>query len=137
MSTPTDSQKNFEAITIGQDMGTFEMTLDEETVRDRMDLVRWQAGGLVEKGLAAPGLTISHHARMKFDALPAMRVSIWAKSEQEFLKPMKVGSRIFISGKIVDKYTRRGRNYIVTELETTDESGEVLLRSRETGVYVE
>ena len=137
MSTPTDSQKNFEAIAIGQDMGTFEITMDEETVKNRMDLVRWQAGGLAEKGLAPPGLTISRHARMKFTALPDMRVSIWAKSEQEFLKPMKIGSKIFIRGKIVDKYTRRGRNYMVTELETTDESGEVLLRSRETGVYVE
>jgi acyl dehydratase len=137
MSTPTDSQKNFEAVTIGQDMGTFEMTLDEETVKNGMDLVGWQAGGLAEKRLAPPGLTISRHAWMKFTALPDMRVSIWAKSEQEFLKPMKIGSKIFIRGKIVDKYTRRGRNYMVTELETTDESGEVLLRSRETGVYVE
>jgi len=137
MSTPTDSQINFEAIIIGQDMGTFEMILDEETVKDRIGLAQWQAGGLVEKKLAPPGLTISYHARMKFDALPQMRVSIWAKSEQEFLKPMKIGSKIFIRGKIVDKYTRRGRNYMVTELETTDESGEVLLRSRETGVYVE
>ncbi len=137
MSTPTDSQINFEAIIIGQDMGTFEMTLDEETVKNGMDLVRWQAGGLVEKALTPPGLTISRHAWMKFTALPDMRVSIWAKSEQEFLKPMKIGSKIFIRGKIVDKYTRRGRNYMVTELETTDESGEVLLRSRETGVYVE
>ena len=137
MSTPTDSQTNFEAISIGQDMGTFEITLDEDTVKDRMDLVGWQASGLAEKGLAPPGLTISHHARMKFEALPQMRVSIWAKSEQEFLKPMKLGSKVCIRGKIVDKYTRRGRNYMVTELETTDESGEVLLRSRETGVYVE
>lgn len=137
MSTPTDSQKNFEAITIGQDMGTFEMTLDNETVKNGMDLVRWQADGLVEKALTPPGLTISRHAWMKFAALPDMRVSIWAKSEHEFLKPMKIGSKIFIRGKIVDKYTRRGRNYMVTELETKDESGEVLLRSRETGVYVE
>lgn len=133
----TDSQANFEAIPIGQDMGTFEMTLDEQTVKDRVELVQWQAGGLAEKGFVPPGLTISQHARMKFAALSEMRVSIWAKSEQEFLKPMKAGSKIFIRGTIVDKYTKRGRNYLVTELETTDESGDVLLRSRETGVYVE
>ena len=36
-----------------------------------------------------------------------------------------------------EKYTRRGRNYVVTEYETTDESGEVLMRGRETGFYVE
>lgn len=131
------SQENFDAIEIGQDMGTFEMTLDEPTVKDRAELVQWQAGGLAEKGFVPPGLTISQHARMKFAALPEMRVSIWAKSEQEFLKPMKAGSRISIRGTIVDKYTKRGRNYLVTELETTDESGDMLLRSRETGVYVE
>jgi len=131
------SQENFEAIPIGHDLGTLEMMLDEETVRERVELVQWQAVGLAEKGLVPPGITISHHARMKFSALPEMRVSIWSKSEQEFMKPMKAGSRVFIRGRIVDKYVKRGRNYLVTELETTDESGEVLLRSRETGVYVE
>jgi acyl dehydratase len=131
------SRENFEAIPIGMDIGTLEMTLDEETVKNRIELVQWQAKGLAEKGFAPPGLTISHHARMKFEALPEMRVSIWAKSEQEFLKPMKLGSKIFISGKVVDKYVKRGRNYLVTDLETADEAGEVLLRSRETAVYVE
>lgn len=131
------SQENFEAIPIGMDLGTFEMTLDEETVKSRTELVQWQAKGLAEKGFAPPGITISHHARMKFEALPKMKVSIWAKSEQEFLKPMKLGSKVFISGKVVDKYVKRGRNYMVTDLETVDEAGEVLLRSRETAVYVE
>jgi len=131
------SQENYEAIPIGMDFGTFEMTLDEETVKKRLELVQWQAKGLAEKGFAPPGLTVSHHARMKFEALPEMRVSIWAKSEHEFLKPMKLGSKIFIRGRVVDKYVKRGRNYLVTDLETVDEAGDVLLRSRETTVYVE
>jgi len=131
------SQENYEAIPVGMDLGTLEMTLDEETVKKRIELVQWQAKGLAEKGFTPPGVTISHHARMKFEALPEMRVSIWAKSEHEFLKPMKLGSKIFISGKVVDKYIKRGRNYLVTDLETVDEAGEVLLRSRETAIYVE
>ena len=131
------SQENFEAIPIGMDLGTLEMTLDEETVRNRTELVQWQAKGPAAKGFAPPGFTISQHARMKFEALPEMRVSIWAKSEQEFLKPMKLGGKILIRGRIVDKYVKRGRNYMVTDLETVDEAGEVLIRSRETAVYVE
>ena len=131
------SQENFEAIPIGMDLGIFEMTLDEETVKHRTELVQWEAKGTAEKGFAPPGFTISHHAGMKFKALPEMRVSIWAKSEQEFLKPMKLDSKIFIHGRIVDKYVKRGRNYMVTDLETVDESGEVLMRSRETAIYVE
>jgi hypothetical protein len=131
------SQENYEAIPIGMDLGTLEMTLDEETVRDRMKLIQWEARGPEEKGFVPPGITISQHARMKFAALPKMKVSIWAKSEQEFLKPMKLGSKIFISGRVVDKYIKRGRNYMVTDLETVDEAGEVLMRSRETAIYVE
>jgi hypothetical protein len=131
------SQENYEAIPVGMDLGTFEITLDEKMVKDVTELVKWQSKGLVEKGFLPPGITISQHARMHFAALPEMRVSIWAKSEHEFLKPMKLGSKIFIHGKIVDKYVKRGRNYMVADYETVDEAGEVLMRSRETGIYVE
>lgn len=131
------SQENYEAIPIGMDLGPLEMTLDEETVRSRTERAQWEAKGPKEKGFSPPGITISQHARMKFEALPEMKVSIWAKSEHEFLKPMKLGSKIFIRGRIVDKYIKRGRNYMVTDLETVDETGEVLLRSHETAVYVE
>jgi len=131
------SQEAFDAIPIGFDLGTVEMVLDEDTVKSRVELVQWQAEGLIERGIVPPGITIDQHARMKFAALPEMRVSIWAKSEHQFLRPMKLGSKITIRGRIVDKYTKRGRNYIVSELETVDEASEVLMRSRETGVYVE
>jgi len=131
-------KSGFEAIPIGLEMGPLEMTLDEDSVNERAGLVQWDDRELMDKfGITPPGMTIVQHARMKFMALPELRVSIWAKSEHEFLKPMKVGGKIFIRGKVVDKYVRRGRNYVVSEYETVDEPGEVLLRSRETGVYVE
>ena len=128
----------FEALPIGFEFGPFELTLDEETVKERVDLAQWEHDSLMnEFGIAPPGITISHHARMKFQALPDLKASIWAKSEHEFIKPMKIGSTITIRGKVVEKYNRRGRNYVVTEYETVDESGDVLLRSVETGLYVE
>ena len=131
-------KSGFEAIPIGFEVGPLELTLDEETVRERAELMRWEEEELIsELGIVPPGATVAHHAHMKFDALPDLKVSIWAKSEHEFIKPMKVGSTITIRGRVVDKYTRRGRNYVVTEYETVDESGEVLLRSVETGLYVE
>jgi hypothetical protein len=131
-------KSGFDAIPIGLEMGPLEMTLDDDTVSARLNLVQWENQEPIEKlNVTPPGLTISQHARMKFMALPEMRVSIWAKSEQEFIKPMKKGSKIFIRGRVVDKYTKRVRNYLVADYETVDEAGDVLLRSRETGVYVE
>jgi hypothetical protein len=130
-------QENYEAIPIGMDLGTLEVKLDEAIIKDRTELMQWQTKGLAEKGFVPPGITISHHAQMNFAALPQMKVAIWAKSEHEFLKPMKPGGRIFIHGKIVNKYVKRGRNYMVADYETVDEEGELLMRSRETGIYVE
>lgn len=131
-------KSGFEAIPIGFEVGPLELTLDENTVRERAELIQWEEEKLIsELGIVPPGATVAHHAHMKFDALPDLKVSIWAKSEHEFIKPMKVGSTITIRGRVVDKYTKRGRNYVVTEYETVDESGEVLLRSAETGLYVE
>jgi len=131
-------KSGFDAIPVGLEMGPMEMTLDEDTVRERAELVQWENREPVEKlHVTPPGMTIVQHARMKFMAVSDMTVSIWAKSEHEFLRPMKIGGKIFIRGKVIDKYVKRGRNYVVTEYETVDEAGEVLLRSRETGVYVE
>lgn len=131
-------KSDWEAIPIGLDLGTAEITLDENMVNDRVGLVQWKARELVDKfNIAPPGITISQHPRMRFAKLSDLRAAIWAKSEHEFLKPMKIGSKILIRGKVVDKYVKRGKNYVVSEFETIDEAGEVLMRSRETGIHLE
>ncbi|HEX9896361.1 MAG TPA: MaoC family dehydratase [Dehalococcoidales bacterium] len=128
----------WKALPIGLEMGPLELVLDNNTVKQRVELVQWENHEPVDKlGVTPPGITIANHALMKFTAWPDLRASIWAKSEHEFLKPMKVGSRIYIRGKIIDKYVKRNRNYVVAEYETVNEDGEVLMRSRETAVYVE
>jgi len=128
----------FESISIGLDLGTVEVKLDEKAVKERINLVQWQAREVVDKfGFLPPGATIEIHPRLKFDKFPSLKAAIWAKSEHEFIKPMKVGSKVFIRGKVTDKYIKRGREYLVAELETVDENGQVLLRSHETSVNVE
>jgi len=128
----------FEDIPIGMEMGPLEVTLDENTVSERIKIIQWENKDILDKpGIVPPGILIDQHARMKFAALPDMRASIWAKSEHEFLKPMKFGSKVVIRGKVVEKYVKRGRGYVVCKYETVDETGDVLLRSRETGLYVE
>ena len=131
-------KSDYELIPVGLDLGTLEISLSEDSVNQRAGLVQWEARELIDKlQLAPPGISIAQHARMKYAKFPDLRASIWAKSEHEFIKPMKIGGKIFIRGKIVDKYIKRGRNYVVTELETVDEAGDVLMKSRETSIHVE
>ena len=54
-----------------------------------------------------------------------------AKMQFEFLEPIRVGMRVRTRGKVIDKYERRGRHYMVTEFETRDEeTGTALTRGQ-------
>ena len=52
-----------------------------------------------------------------------------AKIQCEFVAPIRIGMHVRAYGKLIDKYERRGRHYIVTEFETREEdTGQVLVR---------
>ena len=53
-----------------------------------------------------------------------------AKMEFEFLEPIRPGMRVRSHGRVIDKYERRGKPYMVTEFTTEDEDGTVLVRGR-------
>ena len=53
-----------------------------------------------------------------------------AKMEFEFLEPIRPGVRARSRGRVVDKYERRGKPYMVTEYVTEDEHGTALVRGR-------
>ena len=68
-----------------------------------------------------------------------------AKMQFEFVEPARVGMRVRTRGKVIDKYERRGRHYMVTSFETREEeTGIVLTRGQftqmifpESGVHSE
>ncbi len=53
-----------------------------------------------------------------------------AQMQFEFIKPVRPGMRVRTRGKVIDKYEKRGRHYMVTEFVTAEESGEVLMRGQ-------
>ncbi len=131
-------ESEFESIPIGFDLGEWELILNEETVNNHAERMQWQNREVMDKlGFAPPGISINLHPQMQFAKFTNLKSAIWAKSEHEFLKPFKMGSKIKIRGKIVDKFIKRGKFYKVAEFETLDENGEVIMRSRETGINVE
>ena len=54
-----------------------------------------------------------------------------AKMQFEFVEPVRVGMRVRTHGKIIDKYERRDRHYMVTQFETREEgTAKVLTRGQ-------
>ena len=128
---------DFDKIPIGFEMGPLELLLDKEKVKEYMQTVQWEATDIAETfEYAPPGMTVVYHARIKFQARPDLKAAIWAKTAHEFIKPMKIGSTISICGRVIDKYVKRDRNYIVSEFETRNEDGELLMKSRETSLHI-
>jgi acyl-coenzyme A thioesterase PaaI-like protein len=50
--------------------------------------------------------------------------------EFQFVKAIRPGMRVRSRGKVIDKYERRGRPYMVTEYVTEDQDGTVLVRGQ-------
>lgn len=129
----------YDSIEIGLEVGPIEVDLSEDKVKEYAEAIQWDTSeGLVDINAAPPGITIVEHARMNFRGEGAkLKAAIWAKTEHEFIKAFNIGSKVFIRGKVVEKYTKRGRNYAVSEYETVDENGDLLMKSRETGLIIE
>ena len=79
-----------------------------------------------QKGEALSGLL----ARLRAHRRYIVRAGLHAKMEFEFLEPIRPGVRARSRGKVVDKYERRGKPYMVTEYVTEAEDGTVLVRGR-------
>jgi acyl dehydratase len=59
-----------------------------------------------------------------------VHAGLHARMEFEFREPIRPGVRMRSRGRVIDKYERRGKPYMVTEFETADEDGTVLVRGR-------
>ena len=59
-----------------------------------------------------------------------VHAGLHAKMEFHFLEPVRPGMRVRSRGRVIDKYERRGKPYMVTEFVTEDENGTPLVRGQ-------
>jgi len=127
------SEMTFDDVVIGDKIGPKEYFVDKRAVRDFMEYGQWDSERFPVDGLFAPtGFSVVYHIHMLSEKMGGPGVRVWLKSEHEYFQPVKLGSKIIKEGKFIDKYTKRGRDYIVYEIETFDEEETLLFRSRET-----
>ena len=96
-------------------------------------------------GTITPPTMLGNQALLMRHSKYIVPAGLHAKMQFEFVEPLRVGMRVRTHGKIIDKYERRGRHYMVTQFETREEgTGTVHTRGQFTqlifpksGVHVE
>jgi hypothetical protein len=124
----------FHELPVGYDLGSVEYEMSEDLVRRHL-----QATGQTEyppaagdryapvSVLASDGIRL---AEVRFD----IGESVHAGQRLEVMELPIVGTRVTVSGRVTDKFEKRGRQFVVMELTSVDDRGRLLARGVMTGV---
>ena len=87
------------------------------------------------EGQAPPTLMANQALHLRHSKY-IVHAGLHAKMEFSFLEPIRPGVRVRTRGKVIDKYERRGKPFMVTEYVTEDEMGSVLVRGQFTQMII-
>ena len=87
------------------------------------------------EGLAPPTLMANQALHLRHSKY-IVHAGLHARMEFNFLEPIRLGMRVRTRGKVIDKYERRGKPYMVTEYVTEDDTGRVLVRGQFTQMII-
>ena len=120
---------------VGLDCGRREYVISPQIVQEYADAVQdhhpWYFGPSPFGGPVAPGLI--RHSEMYVDRrwyLPNIYGNLHAKQEWELFAPILVGERISAHSWVIDRYSKRGRDYVVNEVLFLGDDGRVHVRGR-------
>lgn len=125
---------SYEAIEVGQELDPVEYLIDTETVRqyceDWADLnPLYLDGSSGSEPIMPPaymaGLACFHLLHSRWNSSGTMNVA----TEHRNFRPVRVGDRIIVKGRIVEKFIRRGLDNIVVQSEAYDGMGNLVRES--------
>ena len=113
----------YDDVQIGEELGSYEYVLTQEMLDNFRASVQ-------DPDACFPTLAVKHDATALNMVYDDQVGGVNAGNEVEFFNPPVVGKRIFVKGKIHDKYLRRDKPYMVIEATAVDEDGRMLERLR-------
>jgi acyl dehydratase len=114
----------FESAEVGTDLGSLDYMLTEE----KLNLFRRACG---DPGARYPTIATKDFYYLLQNRF-AVGLMLHAKHESNYVEPPALGQRLTVTGRVVDRYVRRGRGFVVVESVTTGEAGKTVVRSRTT-----
>jgi acyl dehydratase len=126
---------SYEAVQVGEEFMSDDFLIKPEDIETFAYAVDdhnpWYSEDSPFGGPVAHPTLLGNQALLMRHSKYVVPAGLHAKMQFEFLEPLRVGMRVRSYGRVLDKYERRGRHYMVTQFETRDEdSGTVLTRGQ-------
>jgi acyl dehydratase len=126
---------SYEAVTVGEEFRSDDFLVKPEDVDTYAyavdDYNPWFFEDSPFGGKIAHPTLLGNQALLMRHCRYLIGAGLHAKMQFEFLEPLRVGMRVRSYGRVIDKYERRERHYMVTAFETRDEeTGTVLVRGQ-------
>ena len=125
----------FDTVRIGERIGPFSYVIPEDFNKKRLASYAIDDAAFMPgpdgRDHVEPSLLCGQHSwvmRRRY----SWEGSVHAKCDIEYLKPVAVGAKIHVTGRISGKYERRGGRYVVFQLLTTDDAGDAVCRVENT-----
>lgn len=127
----------FDQVVVGEELGPWLIEITEEVVRqycedwDDPNPLYLRAGPDGGPPITPPafmaGLASFRLLGRKYNS----EATVGAQSEHENLKPIRVGEVMRTEGRIVEKYIKRGLEYVIVDYTAYNEAGEPIRNSRD------
>jgi acyl dehydratase len=124
----------YERLTVGEEFVSDEYLVTPEDIETYAFAVDdhhpWFSGPSPFGGPIAPPTMLGNQALRLRHTRYTVHAGLHARMQFQFLEPIRPGMRVRSRGRVIDKYERRGKPYMVTEFVTEDETGRVLVRGQ-------
>lgn len=124
---------SYEEIEVGADLGSVEWSVSAEGVQGLLEnddeQHEWYVDASPFGGPIVPPMATYPPVRILFTRKYNVR-GLFFQFEHEFIRPMFYGQKVTITGRVVDKWIKRDREYVKYEAEGRNEAGELLFRTR-------
>jgi acyl dehydratase len=126
---------SYEVVTVGEEFMSDDFLIKPEDIETFAFAVDdhdpWYFEDSPFGGTIAHPVLLGNQALMMRHGRYIVPAGLHAKMQFEFVEPLRAGMRVRTRGRVIDKYERRGRHYMVTEFATRDEeTGTVLVRGQ-------
>jgi len=130
----------YDALTVGEQFLSDERVVTPEDIEAYAwavdDHHPWFSGPSPFGGAVAHPTMLANQALHLRHTKYIVHAGLHARMEFQFLEPIRPGMRVRSRGTVIDKYVRRGKQYMVTEFVTEDEGGTLLVRGQFTQMLI-